>query len=156
MRMYFKQRFFSWFDSYDIYGENDEVIYTVEGKLSWGHYLRVYDAGGNMAAELLERVWTLLPKFDINIGGRYVGCIKKEFTFFKPSFTFDYNGWTMDGNWLEWDYSLRDGTGMVIADISKEPFHLTDQYVINVHDPANALNVLMAVLAIDVQKCSRS
>ena len=29
MYMHFKQRFFSWFDSYDIYGENDEVLYTV-------------------------------------------------------------------------------------------------------------------------------
>ena len=36
MKLYFKQRLFSWFDSYDIYGEDGQVCYTVEGKLSWG------------------------------------------------------------------------------------------------------------------------
>ena len=29
MKLYFKQRFFSWFDSYDIYHEDGSVAYTV-------------------------------------------------------------------------------------------------------------------------------
>lgn len=33
MKLLFKQRFFSWFDSYDIYNEDGQVIYQVEGKL---------------------------------------------------------------------------------------------------------------------------
>ena len=37
MRLLFKQRFLSWFDSYDIYDEEGRTAYTVEGKLSWGH-----------------------------------------------------------------------------------------------------------------------
>ena len=36
MRLYFKQRMFSWFDSYDIYDESGRPVFTVEGKLSWG------------------------------------------------------------------------------------------------------------------------
>lgn len=36
MKLLFKQRFFSWFDSYDIYNEDGQIIYQVEGKLSWG------------------------------------------------------------------------------------------------------------------------
>ena len=36
MRLYFKQRFFSWFDSYDIYDEAGNTVFTVEGQLSWG------------------------------------------------------------------------------------------------------------------------
>ena len=36
MKLYFKQRFFSWFDSYDIYHEDGSVAYTVEGKLLLG------------------------------------------------------------------------------------------------------------------------
>lgn len=35
MRLLFKQRFLSWFDSYDIYDEEGRTAYTVEGKLSW-------------------------------------------------------------------------------------------------------------------------
>ena len=47
MKLLFKQRFFSWFDSYDIYDENGAAVYTVEGKLSFGHHLEIYDAMGN-------------------------------------------------------------------------------------------------------------
>ena len=31
MRMYFKQRMFSWFDSYDIYDEQGHALYVVKG-----------------------------------------------------------------------------------------------------------------------------
>ena len=46
MKLYFKQRFFSWFDSYDIYDyDTGDVVYTVEGQLAWGHCLHILDAG---------------------------------------------------------------------------------------------------------------
>ena len=36
MQLYFKQRLFSWFDSYDIYNAADgSVAFTVEGQLAW-------------------------------------------------------------------------------------------------------------------------
>ena len=35
MRLLFRQRLFSWFDSYDIYDEAGNTVYTVEGKLAW-------------------------------------------------------------------------------------------------------------------------
>lgn len=47
MKLYFKQRFFSWFDSYDIYYEGGDVAYTVEGQLSWGHCLHILDPRGS-------------------------------------------------------------------------------------------------------------
>lgn len=47
MKLLFKQRLFSWFDSYDIYNETGEIVYTVKGALAWGHLLRIYDAQGN-------------------------------------------------------------------------------------------------------------
>ena len=46
MKLLFKQRFFSWFDSYDIYNEAGETVYTVQGQLAWGHCLKIYDARG--------------------------------------------------------------------------------------------------------------
>ena len=32
MKLLFRQRFFSWLDSYDVYYENGQIAYTVEGK----------------------------------------------------------------------------------------------------------------------------
>ena len=36
MKLLFKQRAFTWFDSYDIFDEAGNTVYTVQGRLSWG------------------------------------------------------------------------------------------------------------------------
>ncbi len=156
MRMYFKQRLFSWFDSYDIYDEQGKVIYEVKGQLSWGHCLKIFDAYGSEVGTVKERVLTFLPKFEVYLGDRYLGCISKEFSFFVPKYDIDYNGWHIEGDFLEWDYQITDGNGGTVAVITKELFHMTDQYVIDVPDQSNALIALMFVLAIDAEKCSRN
>ena len=70
MKLLFKQRFFSWFDSYDIYNEAGETVYVVKGQLSWGHCLKIFDAQGTEAGTVQERVLTFLPKFEMCLGTR--------------------------------------------------------------------------------------
>jgi len=154
MKLLFKQRFFSWFDSYDIYDENGNTLFTVEGKLSWGHCLHILDASGVHIGTVQEKVLTFLPKFELYAYGEYLGELKKEFTFFSPKFVFDCSDWTVDGNWYEWDYTINSPSQGPVAAISKDIFQWTDTYVIDVYDPANALCALMVALAIDAEKCS--
>lgn len=156
MKLLFKQRLFSWFDSYDVYNEAGEVVYTVKGQLAWGHCLKIYDARGMEIGTVKERVLTWLPKFEMYLGDRYIGCISKEFTFLRPKFNIDCNGWRVDGDWFEWDYEILNSAGKMIANVSKELWNWTDTYVINVYNPQDALCALMLVLAIDAEKCSRS
>ena len=155
MKLLFKQRLFSWFDSYDIYDEAGNTVFTVKGQLSWGHCLKIYDAHGNEIGTLQEKIFTFLPKFEMYIGEKYIGCISKEFTFFKPAFDIDCNGWHVEGDFFEWEYSIQDNYGREIAQVSKELFNWTDTYVIDVVNPEDALSALMLVLAIDAEKCSR-
>ena len=155
MKLLFKQRFFSWFDSYDIFDEAGNIVYTVKGQLAWGHCLKIFDARGVEIGTVRERVLTFLPKFEMYFGDRYVGCISKEFTLFRPRFNIDCNGWHIDGDWLEWDYTILNSDGHGIAAVSKEIWNWTDTYVIDVHNPQDSLCALMLVLAIDAEKCSR-
>jgi uncharacterized protein YxjI len=156
VQLLFKQRFFSWFDSYDIYDAQGRTVFTVEGKMSWGHRLHILNADGEHIATVKQRVMTFLPRFELYEGEAYVGCITKEFSFFRPSFSVDCNGWAVDGDFMEWDYQIVDASGAVIATVSKELFHMTDTYVIDVVDPEDALHALMVVLAIDAEKDSRN
>lgn len=156
MKLLFKQRFFSWFDSYDIFDTAGQTVYTVHGELSWGHQLRIYDAAGNELGLVKQRVLTFMPKFELYFGSRYAGCIRREWTLFKPSYIIECNGWHVDGSFWEWDYRITAADGRTVATISKELFNWTDTYVIDVRNPADALRVLMLVLAIDAEKCSRS
>ena len=99
MKLYFKQRFFSWFDSYDIYDyDTGDVVYTVEGQLAWGHCLHILDADGRHIATVKQRVLTFLPKFDLYLGDACIGTICKEFTIVRPQFTLDCNGWQVEGD----------------------------------------------------------
>ena len=117
MRLLFKQRFFSWFDSYDIYDEAGNTVFTVEGKLAWGHCLHILNVAGEHIGTVQQRVLTFLPKFELYIGEEYYGCICKEFTFFTPRFTLECSDWEMNGSnfvlggstngWIEW--KDRDG-----------------------------------------------
>ena len=155
MRLLFKQRLFSWFDSYDIYNEAGQTVYTVKGQLAWGHCLKIFDASGNELGTVKERVLTFLPKFEIYLNDQYIGCIQKEFSFFTPKFHIDCNGWQVEGNFFEWDYTVLDGYGQSVATVSKQLLNWTDTYMLDIVNPQNALCVLMLVLAIDAEKCSR-
>ena len=156
MRLLFKQRFFSWFDSYDIYDETGNPVYTVEGQLAWGHCLKIFAPDGRQLGTVKERVLTLLPKFELYLGEQYIGCINREFTLFKPRYNIECNGWNVEGDFLEWDYCVSDADGREVATVSKQLFNWTDTYVIDVQDPRDALCALMLVLAIDAEKCSRT
>lgn len=155
MRLLFKQRFFSWFDSYDIYNEANEVVFTVHGRMGWGHKLEVCDRSGRSIGMLEEKIFRFLPTFEMYAHGNYLGCIKKEFAFFRPSFQIDMNGWQIHGDWFEWDYTIVDSLGLSVATISKR-MGWTDTYVLDIYNDADALSVLMVVLAIDAEKCSRN
>lgn len=155
MKMLFKQKMFSWFDSYDIFGEAGETIYKVKGKLSWGHCFKIYDAADNEIATVKQKIFTWLPKFEMYYGDKYFGCISREFTFFKPKYNIECNGWRVEGDFLEWDYSIVNHLGKQVATVSKKIWNWTDTYEIDVADPRDALCALMLVIAIDAEKCSR-
>lgn len=155
MRLLFKQKLFSWFCSYDVFDESGNVVYKVKGELSWGHLLRIYDRNGKELGSVKEKILTWLPKFEIYRGSEYLGSINKEFSFFRPRFNIDYNGWHIDGDLFEWDYTILNATCQKVATVSKQLFNWTDTYVIDVNNENDALYALMLVIAIDAEKCSR-
>lgn len=155
MKLLFRQRFFSWFDSYDIWDEAGQTVYTVRGQLSWGHCLKIFDAQNRAIGMVRERVLSFLPRFELFLGDRYFGCIRKELSFFRPHYHFDCADWQVTGDFFEWDYTISHADGSPVAVISKQLLRWTDTYVIDVVTPQDALTVLMFVLAMDAEKCSR-
>lgn len=156
MRLLFKQRFFSWFDRYDIYYEDGSTAFTVEGKLSWGHKLHIIDAQNRHIATVQEKIFHFLPVFEFYINGVFIGTLRKRFHVFQHVYDLDGNGWRVQGNFPGWNYEIVNASGALIANISKELFHFTDTYEIDTPDAKDALLALMITLAIDAEKCSQS
>lgn len=155
MQLLFKQRLFSWLCSYDIYNTAGEAVYTVKGQLAWGHCLKIFDRRGQELGTVKQKILTLLPTFELYLAHRYIGSIRREFSLFVPRYQIDCKGWTVEGNLFEWDYSIYNRSGAAVATVSKQLFNWTDTYVLDIQDPADALYVLMLVIAIDAEKCSR-
>ena len=155
MKFLFKQRFFSWFDSYDIYDEAGRVACKVKGELAWGHMFRIYDANGRELGAVKQEIFSFMPRFNIYIGNECVGSICREFALFTPKYNIDFKNWRVEGDWFEWDYSIFDGSGREVASITKELWNWTDTYSVDVRNPEDALCALMLVLAIDAEKYSR-
>ena len=156
MKLLFRQRFISWFDSYDIYDENENTVFTVKGQLAWGHRFKIFDSLENELGTVQQELITFLPKFHIFITDGPSGSVSKEFAIFKPTYNLDFMGWKIHGNFWEWDYTIEDAQGNIVATISKDIFHWTDTYIIDVSDEKDALAALMVVIAIDAEKCSRN
>lgn len=154
MKLILKERLISWFDSFNIYYESGEICFKVKGKLAWGHKLVIYDASGREVAMIREKIVDILPQFNLFKNGKKVGTIKKKLTILRPKFRIDFNGWDIDGNWMEWDYTIRSKKGKKVAAIYKKLLRLTDTYVIELEHETDALDALMVVLAIDAEKCS--
>lgn len=154
MKLLIKQRVFSWSDTYDVYDENENVRYFVKAEfLSLGHRLHVYDADHNEIGLIKQKLLTLLPAFDIEIHGQDVGRIQKKFTFLKPKYEINFNGWRVEGDFLGWDYDVYGGCCPLIH-ISKKLFHWGDTYVIDFANPEDELMGLMLVIAIDAANCT--
>ena len=116
MKLLFRQRAFSWFDSYDIYDENENTVYVVKGQLSWGHCLKIYDPEEQQElGTVKEEILTWLPKFELYEGETCIGTLKKELTFFKPKYNIDFNGWHVEGDVFEWDYTITGPDGGTVA-----------------------------------------
>ena len=154
MKLLFKQRIFSWLDSYEIYDENQNIVYTVQGKMAWGHRLVIYDRHNEQIAEIKEEVFSFLPRFKLFVQNREIGMIEGEWSFLKPKYHLTCNDWHVDGDIWQWEYDVIDSKGCIMH-ASKQVWHFSDTYVLDIFKDENALYCLMIVLAIDAAKCSR-
>ena len=157
MELRIKQRVFSWTDSYDVYDETGEPRYFVRAQLlSLGHQIHIYDKRtGERLGSVRQRLLTLLPTFELVIGERTVGIIRKRFTLFSQNYDVDYFGWNVEGDFLGWDYRVQRG-GMEIMSITKQWLSWGDTYTLRCTNPANEFPGLLLVIAIDAANCTHN
>lgn len=149
MKLYIKQKIFSWNDKFSVYDETGAERYFVEGELfSWGKKLHVYDHVQREAAFIRQELFTLMPKFIVSVDGQDIAEIVKEFTFFKPRYRIDGLGWEIDGDFWDHDYEITKN-GRTIVSLSKEWFTWGDCYELNIESPEDEIVALAVVLAID-------
>ena len=149
MKLYIKQKVFSWTDKFTVKDSYGEDKYIVEGELfSWGKKLHVYNLQGREIAFIKQEVWSFLPRFYVFVDGAQVAEIRKEFTFLFPKYAIDGLGWEINGSFMAHDYEITR-YGHPIVTISKEWMTWGDSYELDIADPADEIIALAVVLTID-------
>ena len=149
MKLYIKQRVFSWGDKFSVKDGFGNDKYYVEGEVfSWGKKLHVYDVTGKEVAFIKQEVWSFLPRFYIFCGNHQVAEIKKEFSFLFPRYTVEGLGWEIEGRFMAHDYDITKN-GQMIVSINKEWMTWGDSYELNISNEADEIVALAVVLAID-------
>ena len=149
MKLYIKQKVFSWKDKFYVKDENGNDRYYIEGELfSLGKKLHIYDMNSNEIAFIHQKVLSFLPRFYVYVGGIQVAEIVKEFTFFRNKYRIEGLGWDVDGDFMDHDYEITH-MGRPIVAISKEWFTWGDSYMLDIADNVDPVNALSVVLAID-------
>ncbi len=156
MKLYIKQKVFSWRDRFTVKDESGVDRYFVEGELfSWGKKLHVMDASSNEAAFIQQKVWSFLPRYDVFVEGRHIAQIKKEFTFLRPRYTIEGLSWEVEGDFWAHRYEITQSGGPVVS-IQKEWFTWGDSYALDIASPQHEIYALAVVLAIDCAMAQES
>ena len=149
MKLYIKEKVFTWGDQFTVKDERGNDRYVVEGEVfSWGKKLHVYDMTGREVAAIRQEVWSFLPRYYVFCGDRQVAEIKKEFTFFFPKYRIDGLGWEINGSFMAHEYEITQ-SGRTIVSISKEWMTWGDSYELNITNPSDEIVALAVVLTID-------
>ena len=102
-----------------------------------------------------QKLFAFLPEFEIVIGGRTVGTIRKEFSFFTPKYHVDFRGWDVEGDMLHWNYEVCDRDRTIMY-ISKEILNWGDTYTLSYDDVGDEISGLLLVIAIDAANCDHN
>lgn len=149
MKLYMKQKLFSWTDKFSIVDEHGNAQYYVEGELlSWGKKLHLYNSGGRELAFIRQKMMSWLPRYFVEIDGEVLATVVKEFTFLRPSYHIEGLSWQMQGDFASHNYTMYAGQHKIMQ-LSKAWFTWGDSYELEIFDPDNAVLCLSVALAVD-------
>ena len=149
MKLYIREKVFSWGDKFTVKDEFGNDKYYVQGEiLSWGKKLHVYDMSGNEVAFIKQELFTLLPRYCVFCDDEQVAEIKKEFSFIFPRYSIEGLGWEIEGRFMAHDYEITQN-GRSIVSITKEWMTWGDSYELDIKNPADEIVALAVVLTID-------
>lgn len=155
-QLYVKQKVFSLSGKFTVKDQQENDVYFVEGSfLQIPKTFSIMNIARDEVALITKKVFSFLPTFYVEVNGREVLTIKKEFSFFKPRYTIDAAGIEVQGNWWDMDFDLIRH-GEVVGRVSKEWFTWGDSYKVQVLNEEMETIVIALVVAIDCVKADEA
>lgn len=151
-KLYIKQKVFSLGEKFTVKDKQERDAYYVEGSfMKIPKSFSIMNKDRKEIGLITKKVFSFLPKFFLEVNGKEILTIEKEFTLFKARYSIDGEGITVNGNWIDMDFEILQH-GKVIGSVSKEWFTWGDSYKVEVLDDKLETIVISIVIAIDCVK----
>lgn len=154
--LYIKQKVFSLSEKFTIKDQQENDVYYVEGSfMKIPKTFSIMSTTRDEVALVTKKVFSFLPKFFVEVNGREVLTIKKEFSFFKAKYTIDSADIEVQGNWWDMDFQVLQ-QGEVIGQVNKEWFTWGDSYKVQILNEEMEAIIIAFVVAIDCVKADEA
>lgn len=155
-QFYIKQKVFSLSGKFTVKDQQENDVYYVEGSfMQIPKTFSIMNTKRDEVALITKKTFSLLPKFFVEVNGKELITIEKEFSFFKARYSIDVEGIEVHGNWWDMDFQvLRHGE--VVGSVSKQWFTWGDSYQVQILDEEMETIVIALVVAIDCVKADQA
>ena len=155
-QLYIKQKVFSLSGKFTVKDQQEKDVYFVEGSfMKIPKTFSIMNTKRDEVALITKKVFSWIPKFFVEVNGREVLTIKKEFSFFKARYTIDAAGIEVHGNWWDMDFQVVQH-GQVVGKVSKEWFTWGDSYRVQILNEEMEAIIIAIVVAIDCVKADQA
>lgn len=156
MKLYIKQKVFSWNDKFTVKDEHGRDKYRVEGELfSFGKKLHVYDMSDKEVAFIQQKLFSFMPRYYVFKGESQVAEIERKISFFTQKYYVGGLDWDVNGDFLAHDYEIVKN-GRPIVTMHKEWMTWGDCYELDISPDADEIVSLAVVIAIDCVMASQA
>ncbi|KHL92973.1 hypothetical protein QW71_26345 [Paenibacillus sp. IHB B 3415] len=150
--LFIKQKVFSLREKFTVKNQQEQDVYYVEGSfMRIPKTFSIMNTADEEVALITKKVFSFLPKFFVEVDGREVLTIKKEFSFLKARYTIDSADIEVHGNWWDMDFQVIQ-RGAVIGEVNKKWFTWGDSYSVQVFKEEMESIIIAIVVAIDCVK----
>ena len=150
MKLYIKQKVFSFNDKFTVKDEYENDIYFVESEFfTLGKKLHITNTRGEELLSIEQKFFTFTPQYNLVLRGEVMATIVKRFSFFVPSYEIDGMPITVEGDFFDHTYDIfRDNRP--IASIYKEWFTWGDSYVVDISNMTDTDPLIILAIAITI------
>jgi uncharacterized protein YxjI len=157
MRYHLKERAWSLTEDFVIRDDAGNPVFEVRGKFFHiGDNLTMFDRySGQELVQIRQQVFSLMPHYEIYRNGQLWATMHEQFALFGEHFKVEGgNGivFHVNGNVWNWDFSVSDNNGNLIAQIGRQFSLFRDSYAVDVVQGVDAPFVIALAIVIEMVK----
>ncbi len=154
--LYIKQKVLSLSGKFTVKNQQENDVYFVEGSfMQIPKTFSIMNTSRDEVALITKKMFSFLPKFFVEVNGREVLTIKKEWSFFKARYSIDAAGIEVHGNWWDMNFQVLEH-GEVVGNVNKEWFTWGDSYKVQILREEMETIIIALVIAIDCVKADEA